>query len=80
MTFDKKNVKVILFVVFISILFFWFLQRINNVFGFFSKIVGILIPFIVGSAIAFVVNVPMRKIEMFIPSQLGKFRRILAYT
>lgn len=79
MAFDKKNVKVILFVVFTSILFFWFLQKINVVWGFLSYIISILVPFITGGAIAFVINVPMRKIEQLLPNILGKLKRIIAY-
>ena len=79
MTFDKKNVKVTLFIIFISILFFWGVQRISVIYDFFVTLANILMPFIAGAAIAFVVNVPMKKIEKILPGKLGKARRPLAY-
>ena len=79
MTFDKKNIKATLFIVFVSILFFWGLQRIDNITDFVVMIFSAAKPFIVGGAIAFVVNVPMRKIEKLLPAKMGKLRRPIAY-
>ena len=79
MAFDKKNVKVILFVVFLSILFFCGLQKINVIINFIKLIVDIMMPFIVGCAIAFVFNVPMKRIEKILPKKLGKIKRPIAY-
>lgn len=79
MTFDKKNVKATLFIVFVSILFFWGIQRIDAITDFFAMIIAAAKPFIVGGAIAFVVNVPMRKIEKILPVKMGKARRPVAY-
>lgn len=79
MTFDKKSVKATLFIVFVSILFFWGLQRIETISDFIRMIVNILMPFITGGAIAFVVNVPMKRIEKSLPYKMGKVKRPIAY-
>jgi len=79
MSFDKKNVKVILFVVFLSILFFWGLQKISVIANFVMSIIDILMPFIIGCAIAFIINVPMKKIEKLLPQKMGKAKRPIAY-
>ncbi|MBE7040061.1 MAG: AI-2E family transporter [Ruminococcaceae bacterium] len=79
MTFDKKNVKATLFIVFVSILFFWGLQRIEAISDFVKMIINVLMPFIAGGAIAFVVNVPMRRIEKLFPKKMGRIKRPIAY-
>ncbi|MBE7028074.1 MAG: AI-2E family transporter [Ruminococcaceae bacterium] len=79
MTFDKKNVKATLFIVFVSILFFWGIQRIETISDFVMMLVNVLMPFIAGGAIAFVVNVPMRRIEKLFPKKMGRLKRPIAY-
>ncbi len=79
MTFDKKNVKATLFIVFVSILFFWGIQRIEAISDFCMMIINVLMPFIAGGAIAFILNVPMRQIEKIFPKKMGKARRPIAY-
>ncbi len=50
------------------------LQHLDLVRGFFAMILGFLTPFLAGSALAFVINVPMRQIEgrLFPPLAPGK--------
>jgi len=42
-------------------------------------LVNVLMPFIAGGAIAFVVNVPMRRIEKLFPKKMGRLKRPIAY-
>ena len=66
MTFDKKNVKTILFFIFSAVILFWGLQRIGKLWSGLVAVTEIIKPFLLGGAIAFIVNVPMRNIENFL--------------
>jgi len=61
--FIYKNNKNMLFVVFSGILFYVGLQNISSIVGFAQSAISLLFPFVLGAAIAFILNVPMRQIE-----------------
>ena len=63
MKFIYKNNKNMLFVVFSGILFYVGLQNISGIIGFAQSGLNLLFPFVLGAAIAFILNVPMRQIE-----------------
>lgn len=63
MEFINKNNKNILFIVFAGILFYLGLQNIAVIAGSAQWALGLLFPFVLGGAIAFILNVPMRHIE-----------------
>lgn len=63
MELNKKNIIKILGIITFTVLLFVSVQNIEKVFSFLGVIVAILAPFIIGSAIAFILNVPMRFIE-----------------
>jgi len=64
-----KNVKKILFIIFVSIIFYSALQNLYSVIDFAKRITGLLSPFIIGAIIAFILNVPMKALEnIFFPS------------
>lgn len=82
MTFDKKNVKTILFFIFSAVILFWGLQRIGKLWSGLVAVTEIIKPFLLGGAIAFIVNVPMRNIENFLfrkNKKLKKLKRPVAY-
>lgn len=66
---DKKTLKNIFFCVAGLIVLYWFLHAGERVSGIFSVVKGILSPFVMGAAFAFVINVPMRAVE-------GKLKRV----
>ncbi len=81
MDWDKRTVKNLLLVVCGGVLFYSVLQHISGVAGAIQWILGLLSPFLLGGAMAFVLNVPMRAIErgLFPLEKRGKgFRRPLA--
>ena len=83
MQWNKQNVKWLLLVVFAGIAFFCTLQNLGLVFAGFKSFLGILAPFLLGGAIAFILNVPMRAIERHLSPgnrKVDKFRRPLALT
>lgn len=81
MEWNKQNVKSILLVVCGAILFYSVLTHLGVVLAALGWLLGILSPFLLGGAIAFILNVPMRAIErhLFPRARKGaKFRRPLA--
>lgn len=82
MEWSKKNRKAVLGIVFAGIIFYVALQRIEDIGGILNGFISLIFPFILGSAIAFILNVPMKKIEgrLFRKSKkLEKYRRVCAY-
>ena len=59
---DRKT-KEFVFAGIILILVFTGINHITKIFSFFKMIIGFISPFLVGGAIAFIVNIPMKKIE-----------------
>ena len=64
MEFIYKNNKNMLFVVFAGILFYVGLQNISGIIGFAQSGLNLFFPFVLGAAIAFILNVPMKQIEV----------------
>ncbi len=82
MNLDRKSIKAILFLVFCTVVLFWGFQNLDDISKAFNSFVDIIKPFILGGAIAFVVNVPMKRIEgnLFSKSEkLKKAKRPVAY-
>ena len=63
MEWSKQKIKSILLVVLAAVTLFLALQNLKAVFWGIRGLLGILSPFLLGGAIAFVLNVPMRGIE-----------------
>lgn len=81
MQWNKQNIKWLLLVVFAGIAFFCTLQNLGVVFNGVKAFIGILSPFLIGGAIAFILNVPMRAIERHLSPKnrkADKIRRPLA--
>ena len=63
MELNKKTIRSVFLGVAGCILLYWLLHETERVAGFFTGVYGLVSPFIVGAAIAFILNVPMRGIE-----------------
>ena len=74
MNLTKSNLKKLALLIAGGIALNAALQHLDLVRGFFAMILGFLTPFLAGSALAFVINVPMRQIEgrLFPPLAPGK--------
>lgn len=82
MEFNKKNIKIIMAMVFGGILFYWILKNLGEVVQVFGTLWDMLTPFIVGAAIAFIINVPMNGVEKLLfgkTHKLKKLRRPICY-
>lgn len=60
---NKENMKKILLLCFLVILMFVAIENIGSLFVILGKFIDLIFPFILGGCIAFVFNVPLKKIE-----------------
>ena len=63
MEWNKQSIKSLLLVVCGGVAFYCALQNLDVVWGAVRGLLGILAPFLLGGALAFILNVPMRAIE-----------------
>jgi predicted PurR-regulated permease PerM len=82
----NNEVRNYLFVGSVLIILYVVLNNIGGIMQFFSGIVSVLMPFIIGGAIAFIINVPMKQIEKHLwnkekyhTERLNSLRRVCAY-
>ena len=81
MEWNKQTIKGLLAVVCGGVAFYWVLQNLWTLGGAVGWLLGILAPFLLGGAIAFILNVPMRAIERNLmprAKSAARFRRPLA--
>lgn len=76
MDFNRKNTKIILLILFAAILFYLGIRNIGSVATAMSKFQDIIFPFILGAGIAFVINVPMSKLEYWMFHRTDKLKNI----
>ena len=69
---DKKNVKNLMLIVFGAILFYLGVKNITVVASAAGWLFGVISPFVLGAVIAFIVNVPMSRIEYHLFEKRGK--------
>ena len=75
MVLDKKLIKQLIGVAFGAIAFNWVLQHLGDIGSSMSWLVSVVTPFLVGGAIAFVLHVPMKRIEAWLPMHKGKLKK-----
>ncbi len=63
MEFNKNTIKSIILILFASILFYLGVQNIAVIAGVIGEIFSLIFPFILGAMVAFIINVPMSRIE-----------------
>ncbi len=76
---DKKTLRYIFLGAIGCILLYWLLHETERVKSVYTLIMGVISPFILGSALAFIINVPMRGIESLLKGVANiKLRRLIA--
>lgn len=61
---DKKHlVQLILAIITFTVLLIFVVNHLHIISGFFGMVFSVLLPFLIGCGIAFVLNIPMRGIE-----------------
>ena len=77
MDLNKKNMKNIMLLIVFAVLFYVGEQRIESVAAGFSFVVSIVFPFLLGAAMAFILNVPMSFMEKRLFSKTkGKAKKL----
>lgn len=72
---NKTFLRNVLGIATFCILLYWGLQNMDRVGGFLGMVAGLLMPFLLGAAMAFILNVPMRAIETHLPQKLQRAHR-----
>lgn len=80
MEINKKAFRRLIGGVVLCIFVYWLLHETERVTAFLGGIVSLLSPFVIGAALAFILNVPMRSIERFLLQGVQKLsiRRAIA--
>lgn len=77
MDLNKKNMKNIMLLIVFAVLFYVGIQRVESVAAGLSFVVSIVFPFLLGAAMAFILNVPMSFMEKRLFSKTkGKTRKL----
>lgn len=76
MELNKDTIKHLIWIVFAGVAFNWGLQHLEAISIALSWIVGLLTPFLLGGAIAFILNVPMQRIEPRLFPKAKRLRRL----
>ena len=71
MDHNKKNIQTAILGAMGCIVLYWLLHEPERIRGWVSSGVSLIAPFLVGSCLAFVLNVPMRAIERFLKKKMG---------
>lgn len=82
MEISKETKKHMMQLIAFAILLYCGIQNFDVVVSAFRFLMGIIMPFLIGGVIAFILNVPMKKIEKHLfqkNKKMEKFRRPLAY-
>ena len=80
---NKKTIKTLMLMLCGAILFYLAVQNIGVVIGAAGWFYGVISPFVLGAVIAFIVNVPMTKIEYYLFEKRGskmKGQRAISFT
>lgn len=75
MEFNKKNIQTLILIIFACILFYLGVKNIGLVMTALGQLIDIIFPFILGAAIAFIINVPMSRVEYWLFHNTGKLQR-----
>lgn len=80
MNLDRENIKKILFIITFTLVLAMCLFNLSKVFYYINMLFAVATPFIIGGAMAFVVNIPMRGIEkvLFKNNNINGFKRFVS--
>ena len=78
MNLDKKTIRNLFFAAVGCIIVYWLLHETDQLRSLWRTVSGILSPFVLGAALAFILNVPMRAIEDHLDIKSAGIRRAVA--
>lgn len=68
----KDDVKKIMFIIFVIAIAYWIVNNYGVILSILHTVFKVIFPFILGGIIAFVLNIPMTKIEKFLKRKIKK--------
>lgn len=69
---ELKDLKKWMILILFAVLSFWVVNNFSLILGIVSKVLNVLFPFILGGVIAFILNIPMTKIESLLKKVIKK--------
>lgn len=66
----KEELRNWIILILVGVVSFWFINNLTLVFGIISKIFSVIAPFILGFALAYILNIPMVKIERILKKKI----------
>lgn len=67
---NKEELKNWIVLILVGIVSYWVINNLGLFMGIIGKILEVLLPFIIGIALAYILNIPMTKIEKFLKDKL----------
>lgn len=67
---NKTEMKKYIILILVGVVSYWGLNNLDFIGGIFSKGISVLLPFILGGVIAFILNIPMSKIECILKKKI----------
>ena len=74
---EIKNKRTLLLLITYTVLLYWGLNHLGMFMGIIKRLLEVVFPFLVGGAIAFVLNAPMKNIEKMIAPALSENKAVL---
>ena len=67
---NKEELKNWIILIIVAIISYWAINNISLIFGVIGKVLKVFLPFILGIALAYILNLPMVKIEKFLKKNI----------
>lgn len=74
---NKDSIRQWIILILVAVLSYWLINNINVLITILTKIIKVLSPFILGAIIAFILNIPMSKIENFLNKRIKKQKSVI---
>ena len=68
--FTWRRIVSLLFVVIVG---YWAINNFGSIKGIFDSIIAVTLPFILGAALAFILNLPLKFFERYMTKLVGKY-------
>ena len=67
---NKEELKNWIILILVAIISYWLINNISLIFSFLNKILNVIFPFVLGFILAYILNIPMLKIEKFLKDKI----------
>lgn len=74
---NKEELEKWIILILVAIVSYWAINNLGLIFGIVGKFINVLLPFIIGIALAYILNIPMAKIENFLKKKINKKNNVI---